>query len=303
MLDKIFPVLCLLFLSQLGLAQDFQQDFENYMSVGDTNQQRIILNDWEKHNPKDPEYFVSYFNFCFNNAKRVSLQLNQNDADNGEGLTITDSSGNEVGFIGEGITYDMPLLQEGLDKIQAGILLYPDRLDMRFGKIFALGEARLWDAFTQEIVSSIQYSAKNKNKWLWKKNQEVADPQKVFLGALQDYQVTLYDTQNDSLLKNMRRIAEEVLKFYPGHMESLTNLAISYILEKQYAKAIPYLERAEKDNPNNGVVLSNMAYVLELMNDYSKSILYYEKILKLPDADAQQFAAGRIEALKMKQKK
>ena len=303
MAHKLFPFLCLLWLSHSALAQDFQQDFENYMSIGDTNQQRIILNNWEHHNPKDPEYFVSYFNFCFNNAKRVSLQLNQSGAVNGEGLSITDSSGNDAGFIGEGIAYDMDLLQEGLEKIQAGILLYPNRLDMRFGKIFALGEARLWDAFTQEIVSTIQYSTKNGNEWLWKKNEKVANPKQVFLGALQDYEVTLYDTQNDSLLKNMRRVAEEVLKFYPGHMESLTNLAISYILEKQYAKAIPYLERADKDNPNNGVVLSNMAYVLELMNDYPKSILYYEKMMKLPDADAQQFAAGRIEALKMKQKK
>mgnify|MGYP003380295723 CR=1 FL=1 len=63
-----------------------------------------------------------------------------------------------------------------------------------------------------------------------------------------------YNTENDDLLDNMKRIAETVLKYYPDHIESLSNLSIVFMLQKQYDKALEPLLKAEKLNPKDYIV-------------------------------------------------
>ena len=60
------------------------------------------------------------------------------DQPNGESLVLKDSLNQTAGFLGSQIHYDQTELKKGLNKIDEGIKLYPNRLDMRFGKIYAL---------------------------------------------------------------------------------------------------------------------------------------------------------------------
>ena len=47
----------------------------------------------------------------------------------------------------------------------------------------------------------------------------------------------------------MRKIANKVLEIYPNHIESLSNLSITYLLTGEYDKGIEPLLQAEKINP------------------------------------------------------
>lgn len=169
---------------------------------------------------------------------------------------------------------------------------------MRFGKIYTPGQIEDWEGFTDEIVKTIQYSKKNNNEWTWTFNEKRENGKEFFLTSIQDYQLELYKTENDDLLINMRTIAEEILKIYPDHIESLSNISITYLLTDEYDKAIEALLKAEKIDPNDGVVLSNIAHGYKLKGDIDSSIKYYEKMLKLEDHRAVEFAKQQIEALK-----
>jgi len=83
-------------------------------------------------------------------------------------------------------------------------------------------------------MKTIDYSVINDNQWTWANNENQENGKDFFLSSLQDYQVQLYNTGNDDLLLNMREIANEVLKFYPNHIESLSNLSITYLLTGEY---------------------------------------------------------------------
>lgn len=107
-------------------------------------------------------------------------------------MNLKDSTGQVAGFLSSKIVYDTEILQQGLDKIDAGIRLYPDRLDMRFGKIYSLGQGERWEPFTEEIIKAIKYSKRNKNKWIWTFNKRKEGGEAFFLGSLQDYQLNLY---------------------------------------------------------------------------------------------------------------
>ena len=93
------------------------------------------------------ELITSYFNYHFMKSRQEVLALT-NDEPNGESLVLKDSLNQNAGFLGSQINYNQTELKKGLDKISEGIKLYPNRLDMRFGKIYVLGQIPDWKNFT-----------------------------------------------------------------------------------------------------------------------------------------------------------
>ena len=296
-MKKLFCGLTGLILTNICFGQDFQKEFHKYFDKKDTLKQREILAEWEKSNPKDPELFTSYFNYFFQKATKEIVTLTTNEP-KGEHLVLKDSLGNTAGYFGSETSYIKELLQQGFNKIDEGIALYPNRLDMRFGKIYTLGQIKDWQKFTDEIVRTVQYSKINNNQWTWTNNKKCSDGEIFFLSSLQDYQLDLYNTKNDDLLSNMQTIALEILKIYPKHIESLSNLAITYLLTEQYDKGIEALLRAEKINPKDCVVLNNIAHGYKLQGDKQNAIKYYEKVIKYGDKKYVQYAKQQISELK-----
>jgi len=298
-MKKTLSILVFSILTNLCFGQDYKTQFDQLFQEGDTIKQLKLLTKWELKDPKNPELFTSYFNYYFQKSRQEFVSMTSNQPKS-ESLKLQDSTGQVAGFLGSEIVFNTEILQKGLDKIDQGIKLYPNRLDMRFGKIYALGQTEDWENFTNEIVKTIQHSKKNNNEWTWTFNEKRENSKEFFLGSIQDYQLNLYETENDDLLKNMRTIAEEILKIYPDHIESLSNISITYLLTGEYDKGIEALLKAEKIDPNDAIVLSNIAHGYKLKGDIENSLNYYKKMLKLDDQRAVEFAKQQIEILRKK---
>lgn len=295
----------LLFLSQIFcfhyiFGQSYKEQFNDLISKNDDAKQRQLLEKWENENNKDPELYVAYFNYYVNKSRKEVITLGNNPKDK-DGLKIMDQDTTikePVGFIYSDTHFDPNLLSQGFKWINKGINKYPNRLDMRFGKIYMYGLIEDYENFTKEIIRTIDYSITNNNQWTWADNKKKDNPKEFMLGALQDYQVQLYNTENDKLLENMKRIAEAVLKHYPDHIESLSNISIVYLLQKQYDKALEPLLKAEQLNQKDFIVLSNIAQAYKLKGDTKNAIKYYELTLRHGDERAKKYAKEQIEELK-----
>jgi tetratricopeptide (TPR) repeat protein len=296
-MKRILGILIAILISQIGSSQDYPSEFQKYCQTNDTLNQLKVLTEWKNSYPKDAELYTSYFNYHFMKSKQEVIAIST-DKTNGESLVLKDSLNQTAGVLGSKIHFDKAELDKGLKKIDEGIKIYPNRLDMRFGKIYALGEVSDWENFTSEIKKTIQYSAKNDINWTWTNNEKYDGGEKEFLLDIQTYQLQLYNTGNDKLLRNMREIANTVLEFYPNHIESLSNLSITYLLTGEYDKGIEALLRAEKINPKDYIVLSNIAQGYKLKGDKKKAIEYYEKTIEFGDERAKEYAKQQIIELK-----
>ncbi len=150
--------------------------------------------------------------------------------------------------------------------------------------------------FTQELISAIDYSQKIDLKWTWTDNKSIDDPKKFMLSAEQDYVSQLYEAGDDQV-NNMRSIAETVLKYYPDHVENLSNLGITYIIDKDYTHALEPFLKAEKIAPTDGIVLNNIAYCYDLKGDKANAIKYYELTEKYGDERAKQTDKQKLQEL------
>ena len=102
-------------------AQSFDERFSDCFSKGDTAAARRVLRQWEA------------------SAERPSGD-SPGDG-NGPTLETVDSTGScrELS-LSEAVRYGTALVRRGIAYVDRGIEAYPSRLDMRFGKIRALGE-------------------------------------------------------------------------------------------------------------------------------------------------------------------
>ena len=294
-MKKIITLFFTILLSQIIYSQDYQIEFQTHCETQDTINQLKVLKKWQSERPKDPELFVSFFNYHFMKSRKEVLSLTgQNNSQ--DGLVMKDSLGKTKGFISSQLSYDEVEIRKGLSVIEDGIKLYPDRLDMRFGKVYVLGQIQDWQAYTKEIIKTVQRSSINKNQWAWPGEED--NGEENFLLTIQDYQVQLYNTGDDSLLKYMREIATEILKYYPTHVPSLSNISITYLIAGEYEKGIEALKRAEKINPSDFIVLSNIAHGYKLKGDKANAIEYYKKVIKHGDEKVKAFAKQQITDLK-----
>ena len=80
----------------------------------------------------------------------------------------------------------------------------------------------------------------------------------------------------------MKVIAETVLKYYPDHVESLSNLAVISLIKKDYDAALEMLLKAEKIAPKDFVVLGNLLQTIKNLLMKAKQILRYYAFISSP---------------------
>lgn len=298
----LFILMLLTVVSVRSGAQDFKTQYNDLVSKKDTTAQLELLKKWEAANSSDPEMFVAYFNYYVIQSRQDMIELG-NDPKGEDVLEImdTDTTVKEpVAYMYGNTSYNTEVLQKGLAYAEKGIEKNPARLDIRFGKTYMHGEVEDWKNFTDEIIKTVDYSAIIKNNWTWTDNKPLDDPKEFMLSSIQGYQLQLYNTNDDDLLENMKQISEAVLKHYPDHVESLSDLSIVYMIRKDYDKALEILLKAERYAPTDYIVLNNIAEAYNRKGDTLNAIAYLEKVIKNGDDEAKADAKKKIEELKKK---
>lgn len=288
-------LICLLLTTQI-YSQNFKQQFSDLLQQKDTIGQKELLHKWELASPNDAELFVAYFNYFFIKSKHSAIRIKK-EPTSSQNIELTGSLGNKAGYLSEEIVYMNDDLQKGLYYIDSGINKYPTRLDMRFGKIYVLGETQNYTAFTNEIIRTIHFSKAIDHKWTWTFNKILDNPETVFLNAIQDYSVQIYEVGDDQL-DHMRAISETILKYFPDHVPALSNIAITHSLQGNDDKALETLLIAENLAPQDYIILNNIANIYKNRGDKKNAIKYYELTLKYGDEEVKKAAKQKIKELK-----
>jgi tetratricopeptide (TPR) repeat protein len=294
--EIIFAITFLLMTDSLCGQNNLKHFFE-LANKNDTVNELLLLKNWEVTSANDPDLFVAWFNYYYQISGNEVIHLSA-DRNRKDGFQILDPSTNkQVGSLYSDVFYLPDKLGKAFHYINIGIEKYPDRLDMRFGKIYLLGVIQDYATFTKEIINTVNHSAQIKNNWIWKDNKPLENPEDFMLSSVHSYQSQLYNTNIDSLLNNMALIAHAVLKYYPNHIESINDLSIVYLIQKDYPKAIQNLLKAEKLAPSDCIVLGNLAQAYKLIGDNDNAVKYLEQIIKIGTQQEKEDAQMRLKAI------
>lgn len=255
-LSLILALVCGLGLS----AQSYSDDFYDALNSDNVHQQRRILASWAMNSPGDIDFYIAQFNHYIN------LSMSQND--------------NPV--------LAASLADSGLTTIDHAIHLFPERLDLRFGKIYFLGQLMRWQSFADEVVLTLNRSEKTNHQWQFPNFDQGG--RILIIEGVQDYLYTLNEaTQNadpearKAILPHIRRIAHRAAQLFPSEPTFLSSLAYTYIAEGDYETALRHLNRAEQLSPNDPAVLQQLVDVYSRIKNKKQAANYRARLEKLQE--------------------
>lgn len=286
-----------LFISVSCLAQSNYQRFQKLLDKKDTTQLRTLFKEWERTGFDDPEFYTSVFFIYYQTSMRQDITL-ASEPQKTDAYQLSASNGQETAYLGPLTIFNTAQLDSGFTYINKGIAMFPDRLDMRLGKCYALRETGNYEAFTGEIINTLDHSLKNGNHWLWTENEQLKNGEGFMLNAVYDYMKQLYEAEDDKLLANMQQIGDKVIAHYPRNIEIISLTAVAYMLSDNFNKAIEYFKLAEKIDPEDFIVLNNIARTYRLMGDKVNALKYYDLTAKYGDEEAKEQAIANINELK-----
>lgn len=133
------------------------------------------------------------------------------------------------------------------------IKTYPDRLDLRFGKIFVCKFFKDTNCMAEELINITKHSAQNLNHWQWL-NEETKD-QNFMLENIIAYEHDLFTLQADTELE---ATAHTVLQYYPDNFQNLNMLGVLYILRNDLSTGEIYLKKAQALAPDDQHIKNNL---------------------------------------------
>jgi tetratricopeptide (TPR) repeat protein len=268
----IILVTALLFGSYNSYGQSFKAEFNAALKVKDMAKAEKILQDWDLADANDAELYVSYFNFfTLKSMEKDSTKFNKEDA------------------------------QKALDFITEGIERFPSRFDMRLGKIYMQEKLKDYESFTAEIIRLIQYSKKIQNNWKGEEFRLLDRPDEMLEGAVQDFQEIIFSTEDTTLYANIVEISEEMLKYYPGHTQSLMNISTISIKRHDFDRSLDALLKADRTKADDSILKYNIAYVYQAKGDLENAKKYYQLTIdhaKEKEAKLKEAAQKQLNALK-----
>jgi tetratricopeptide (TPR) repeat protein len=290
--------IALLLIPFISFGQTYKKDYDASFNKKDydKNEIKTILNNWKKESVDDVEYYIAAFNFYFRESQEEMIQLTQEEPqENQEAIVLSDSLGNKSGFLYSQINSNDSLFTISQNHIDEAIKLFPNRLDLRFGKIHTLGEVENYKDFTIEILKTINYSISLNHKWLWSKNKDLEDSENFFIDAIQRYQNTLFQVESD---ENLKKITKKMYENFPNNIYVISSYGVTFLIERKNNEALELYLKAEKINPNDTIVLNNIGLIYERLLDKVNALSYYQKIVKIGNENEKSMAQKKINSLK-----
>lgn len=282
-----FVILLVFILSMNVFGFDKQNQVISGLQSGKYEDVKILLQEWEKENPKDPDLMTGWFNYYLNRkAEEKSM----------------------VGYMKNGqygmyskIVYDENDLKTAISYLDKALKTNPYRMDIYFGKINSLLSAEKYSDGSKAIIDFLKVYEKNKTDWYWSYNQKFSDNnwnvENIVLGALQDY-CQLFDFYVDR--DSVKSALDQILKVFPKNVVFLNYLSYYYSSAKEYEKSIEVLLSAYKIDPDDYIIIGNLASDYEKMENYKEAEKWYTIMSKINSDNAKAYASEGLERVRSK---
>ena len=266
---------------------DKQEQVVNGLRSGDYETVKILLQEWEKENPSDPDLMTGWFNYYLNRKAE---------------------SKNIVGYMHNGqygayskIVYDDADLKTAISYLDKALKTNPYRMDIYFGKINSLLTANKYQEGAAAISDFLKSYDKNKTDWYWTNNQKFRDNnwnvEDTVIGALHDY-CTMFDFY---IARDAVKIAlDEILKRFHKNVIFLNYLSYYYSSAEEYEKAIEVLLSANKIDPNDYIIVGNLASDYEKAGNIKEAEKLYLIMSKMDSEDAKAYAEKALNRIRNK---
>lgn len=259
-----------------------------------------VLSQWETAEADNPEMYIAHFNYYLSTGRKEIMQMTTTPPEQGvEYLTISDSTGATEGYMYSTMGYDDSIFNLAIHYINKGIEVAPERLDMRFGKTYALNQGGRKDAFLKEVEQLFHANKEYGASWKWSGNEPLEQDDEFFESSMQDYFSELI-VDPYYALDSLVRVLETAIEYFPKSIEFINDLGVVYYYNGEYSKAVEYFQLGVDINPSDEISSGNLAYIYMELGENEKALAIYRELAKSTDPNTAQVAEQYISEIEAK---
>lgn len=311
-MKRIFIIALLSAMCGFATAQGVYDRFYEAVNEGDSAGMAAAISEIRASGDQSAERYIAEYNYYVNEALLFSGMTSSTEYPDeymhvvGDIMELTDSTGNVAGYMYFVEEWDEAVAKKAVEVIEKGIDLYPDRLDMHFGKIHLMRKMRWWNAYADAIHATLNYAEKHHKTMVFPDGGAPIDT--ILIEGILDYERDLFGAIQDSpdsltfanRLGLLRGIAEHMLKIYPKDVYSMNIMSVTYQVEGDRENALKWLLKAEKVDPKDVLVLNNIADTYHNLGDTKNERKYLEKVIKYDDGEYAERAKEYLKELNEK---
>ena len=242
-MKRLFLTLSIVLLSGVVFAQTRSELYGRFREAASERDEKAfsaVITDWEKLYPGDAELFSVRANYYFMQSME-------------EGIVAA-----EDGIYPE-TRFDREKLDRATGTLAKGIAQFPDRLDLRLGKVSMHLNADEPGPAVKEIQAALERSVVNKNKWAWTLDESVGDDgMDILRDSVQDYLSALMDAEELGLAEEM---IDTAVKLYPGEAVFLSDKGSLRYFAKDLEGALKWFQTAHDCAPEDQLITNNLSHV------------------------------------------
>ena len=255
---------------------------------------RQVIERWELAEPESADVYAAWFNYFFKKSMDDVIQLTPTPPQDGQQALELEGDEGAPAYLYAGQVYNDSLLTIAHEKIDKAISLYPNRLDLPFGKITVLFMLEDYVKVMPVIHQVIEQSHLNGNQWTWTLDTPVENGEEMFKSSMQDYFKRLFDAELDN---EALQVAEWMLQYYPDDVIFLNDKASLLAITGNLDQALQIFLSIHNDNPEDNIVTSNIAYIYKTKGDKKNALKYYRILDKCGDEEMEELARQAISEL------
>jgi len=250
-------------------TQSVDQLYERFEQIRssenpDTVTLRTLVEDWAKVTTEDPDYEKARIAYEFLKTYNENLETAQNE-----------------GFFKPG-TFD-----NVISIADKAIAKYPDRLDIRLNNAHYYFICHQNEKALECLIEIIDHAKKNNGNWLWARNKPLENGFDEFEQHMME-NYNIFFQSNDH--QNAYKFIDHYAAAYPESLFARMNHATANMAIEDYDQALKELTALEKENPEEGFCLINLAQLYMIKGEEEKAKEYCKKVIALNDEEFTETA-------------
>ncbi|MGM9788593.1 MAG: tetratricopeptide repeat protein [Candidatus Cryptobacteroides sp.] len=294
----IITILSLITTDSLLFSQDREkmyEDFKAAVNTNDTTAMLSVISNWEKNFPDDAELYSLRANYYLSNAIQELIGLSyQKPTDGRDYYVMTDSLGVNYYLYPEQ-QIDSVKFNSAILSLVEGINRYPDRADLRLGKITVHLMVHNNKAAIEEIQAMLKHSKNNGNNWTTTLDVPIeGDGYSYMLDCVKDYFGQIVNSED---LNSAEKLSDICLEEYPNEPVFLSNKGAMRYYAGDVNIALDYFLKAREIDPKDMLITLNIAFMYEQQGDIQTAIKYYEIVAASGEEDYTRIANSALKEL------
>ena len=293
----VFTALLLFGLSRVS-AEDYAGRFKQLQDQkADGAQIDSLLDEWRAKQPNDPDAWITSANYYFNQS--VGPTISTDTPKKGDYGLTDKKTGKQAGSI----SFRPSVAKTSRDAasiLQEATTKFPDRLDIWCGLSWMYQEGGDFDNELATLKKMVAYVREHPTGLKWLKGGAINESADHFVpDKLHSYGIYYEKKESPEGDKCFFQIATFSAEQFPNHPYAFNDLAVYYSIKGENAKTREYLEKANKIDPKDTLVMTNLGYVCSKLGDNAAARKWYEAVVKAePDGEHAARAKDALKKLK-----